>query len=800
MVLGVSAGLSAINIMNYCILVYWLGISCSSFVGGKEGLWGVEKLNNIPYNNPLLKTIFLESMPLETQPTNISPDAVGLTNQSSRFPAWVTRFWTNVLLGSKQDIQPDVPSLLESGSEPAISEENPIAASEFALLEESESQLAKKAQFPLAVEVPPIKMNDGVGNSTIHKAITEGDFPKLKTLIVKDQTVENRDEGEQPVLSKNELKIRDLETNRDILLGIVSGYTEELTRKIGGVQRQISPAVASEAYQVALRLNDRIQKLENDALLTETGHIRLWFSVTLAFAVILAACASKLQKPTQVETPQTGAGEVAPAAEDILAGGPDDMSVAEAAKTPANVPLVTIETQVPRSQNAFELDSKGETNYTKQLKAVKDRLHKLGITVVENENPVKDEVHLSGYESLKGNDYRWTIAGTTADGFVHAENPDGSLAGDPGYVGEGTGFVKLVDGFGSDVVRTWENYGGAWVPVVRDTNGNKLASFDFSDRSFNLDAENFEKQSKFKADKFQVVGEYMTFSLNGRLIGVKDAVGNFFPLDNGFAADTSGNYWEWNGKGFEQVKLPDTVPPDLRDIVKVRVVDGKAVLYYPELNLDFWEKNGKGWGPREFTLTFDTETQQKLRVAGGLRTEVKRTDSVHAMSLIDVPLAGVSYGPDGKGNNVYTLLLHYQGKVIKARSDALSFYKYGSSPIRFETSTSSKPSLWALALILKTINDDLPRRNNGILFEVVSPRKDVSIEKACGFVHFDFPELGLKCEQIYSEGEEVVMDISDFDQFLTDLDKLDSNWPADEKIPAMDINENEWMISLFYGD
>jgi len=80
----------------------------------------------------------------------------------------------------------------------------------------------------------------------------------------------------------------------------------------------------------------------------------------------------------------------------------------------------------------------------------------------------KKTVLLSGYEyAASPLQYRWTIAGTTNVGFVHAMVGD-KFAGDPGYVSQDSSFEELVDGFGSDVIRTRELYEDNWRPVVRN--------------------------------------------------------------------------------------------------------------------------------------------------------------------------------------------------------------------------------------------------------------------------------------------------------------------------------------------
>ena len=61
---------------------------------------------------------------------------------------------------------------------------------------------------------------------------------------------------------------------------------------------------------------------------------------------------------------------------------------------------------------------------------------------------------------------------------MHAVIGD-KLAGDPGYVGDNSGFIELADGFGPEVQRTWEYYDGVWTPVVRDNSGRPLGVYNF---------------------------------------------------------------------------------------------------------------------------------------------------------------------------------------------------------------------------------------------------------------------------------------------------------------------------------
>lgn len=322
-------------------------------------------------------------------------------------------------------------------------------------------------------------------------------------------------------------------------------------------------------------------------------HILLPRSVVAAMLLLafLVGCGGNTPavhvSPTAVPTPT---------AVPNLPGGPDQLSQAQLLTRPASVPIQSVAIQAPPGQGTFPLTGKLAPNVAKWQQAMADRLVSLGYELAGDKAGLADkQVWLSGYEAGEGDNYRWTVAGVTSRGFVHSDLIYGNFAADPGYVGEGSNFVELVDGFGTDVVRTWEQYGRVWTPVVRDRDGNLLAVLDFYTRGFRLEPENAKAILGVVADEVVSAKGSVAYKLEGSLVEVVDADGKRHLLTNGFEVrDNQGQseIWDWKDYRFVKVEMPTEITQFLSgepesgtdrrarvvlEGAKMAIVDGKVV-------------------------------------------------------------------------------------------------------------------------------------------------------------------------------------------------------------------------------
>jgi len=92
-----------------------------------------------------------------------------------------------------------------------------------------------------------------------------------------------------------------------------------------------------------------------------------------------------------------------------------------------------------------------------------------------------NSVFVTAIDNEEQKSYRWTVFGVTRKGFLMPLDKNNIILGDPSNVGDQFDkFLVVEDGYGPDVLRQYEEYGGKWIPIVRDQNGHMLAYYDYN--------------------------------------------------------------------------------------------------------------------------------------------------------------------------------------------------------------------------------------------------------------------------------------------------------------------------------
>lgn len=345
-----------------------------------------------------------------------------------------------------------------------------------------------------------------------------------------------------------------------------------------------------------------------------------------------------------------------------LPGGPDELTEVQIHTPPKLVPIEEVAALSQVEQGPSLLTGEVMANVKKQFEDESSKLESLGykVTVDQEEMDGEKTVLLSGYEyAASPKIYRWTIAGTTANGFVHATLGD-KFAGDPGYVSEDSSFAEMVDGFGSEVIRTWELYGDNWTPVVRDGEGNLLAVFNFDTRQFELDQGKAKQVLGFEAEQSLATDEGILYFMEGTVVAFVNNEGTTHQLIAGMELREDGSIWGVDpetGK-FEKQTLPEGIDP-------VKTIEKYAGPVEKDLG-KILGLNEYGWAVTEFKDGQWVPFEREMKILGSNGTGVQLELEMFPEGMLDAlkpedlkPLyMGGLYTPSGKMTDQY-LGMHF---------------------------------------------------------------------------------------------------------------------------------------------